>query len=229
MFTGIIEGLGILRARRPLPAPTTGWAAGLEGVLRLEVEPLASAPGGPVWPEGTPAAGPWVEGESIAVHGVCLTLVRPPAPGAPLEFDVIPETLAKTTLGEMALGARVHLERAARASTLMGGHVVQGHVDGVGRVLSITTDRGWRAKISVPAHLAAYLVPKGSVAVDGVSLTLAEVFPAEHAFEIALIPTTLAKTTLGALSPGAPVHIECDPMAKTIVHYLRHFSASGRG
>jgi riboflavin synthase len=221
--------MGILRARRPLPVPTTGWAAGLEGVLRLEVQPLAPASRGPAWPEGTPAAGPWVEGESIAVQGVCLTLVRPPAPGAPMEFDVVPETLDKTTLGSRAIGSRVHLERAARASTLMGGHVVQGHVDGVGRVESIDTASGWRARLSVPPHLAAYLVPKGSIAVDGVSLTLAEVLPAQSAFEIALIPTTLAKTTLGALTAGDRVHIECDPMAKTIVHYLRHFAPPSGG
>lgn len=145
-----------------------------------------------------------VPGESIAVAGVCLTVARIDGPVA--GFDLVPETLGKSTLGGLRPGAEVNLERALRAGDRLGGHVVQGHVDGTG----VVARPGRRLRIESP--LAERLVPKGSVAVDGVSLTVADLDPA--AFEIALIPTTLRVTTLGRLRKGDRVNIETDVLLK---------------
>lgn len=170
-------------------------------------------------------------GESISVNGVCLTLVSGGAPGGTgkgegrlLRFDVVPETLAKTTLGTLAPGARVNLERAATAATLMGGHVVQGHVEGVGEVRAVRTEGEWRVTIGAPWDLMPCITPKGSIAVEGVSLTVAAVDVAASAFDVALIPTTLDVTTLGGLKAAARVNLETDIMARTIVHYMRNFT-----
>ncbi len=203
MFTGIIEVLGTVRSLRTTQAG-----------VRLAIEP-----------------GPWsyqpALGDSVAVNGCCLTIATPPAPGRAWEFDAIPETLAKTTLGTFREGQAVNLEHAATASTLLGGHVVQGHVDGTAVVESVQTTDQWRVRLRPPEACMPYIVPKGSVTLDGVSLTIADVDPKAGWFEVALIPTTLAKTTLKDLRPGVRCNIECDTMAKTIVHYLRHFLAEG--
>lgn len=241
MFTGIIEHVGTV-------AGVTPTAAG----LRLLVDPCGWG-----YVAGDGAGLRMAVGDSIAVGGCCLTVAEGVektgrGSGGLLAFDVVPETLSKTNLGEFVVGRRVNLEHAATASTLMGGHVVQGHVDGVGRVEKNekrkaiqreigeegggTGDDGWVLRVAVSRELAAYMVPKGSVALDGVSLTIAAVGGGERSseaaqqrgrdewyIEIALIPTTLAKTTLGELKPGDSINVEADVMAKTVVHYLTHF------
>ncbi len=156
-------------------------------------------------------------GESIAVNGVCLTAAEL-SEGA-IGFDVIRETLDKTNLGELTGGDEVHLERALRIGDRLDGHFVQGHVDGTGELVGlVTTDNQWRLRVRVPQHLAKYLAPKGSLTVDGVSLTIAAVDGNE--FEVALIPTTLQQTTLGRRQPGWRFNIECDIISKQIVYWL---------
>lgn len=162
----------------------------------------------------TSDAGP---GDSIAVNGVCLTVVR--VDGAVFWADVMAETLARSGLGDLAPGDRVNLERPVRSDGRFGGHVVQGHVDGTGVVLSRTPGDRWEVvRVQVPTGLARYLVEKGSVAVDGVSLTVASVGP-DH-FEVALIPTTLELTTLGSRRVGDRVNIEVDVLAKYVERLL---------
>lgn len=202
MFTGIIEQLGVVHSRVATPAGQ-----------RLLI-----------------AAHDWSHkpafGESIAVNGCCLTLAADlVATNGLLAFDTIPETLAKTTLGELQPGDRVHLEQSATLATLLGGHLVQGHIDGVGEVQTVNTQGEWRARIAPPRELIEFVAPKGSICVRGVSLTIMAINPGECWFEIALIPTTLAKTTLGELRPGSRVNLECDAIAKQIVHYLKHFGS----
>ncbi|MBX3409929.1 MAG: riboflavin synthase [Phycisphaeraceae bacterium] len=201
MFTGIIETTGVV-------SRTTASDAG----LRLVV-----------------AAPHWAycarRGDSVAVNGCCLTAIADVGGDGDMAFDAIPETLAKTTLAGLLAGERVNLEHAATASTLLGGHLVQGHVDGVSLVEKVSTRGEWRVRLRPPAEIMPFLAPKGSVTLDGVSLTLAQVSPAEGWFEVALIPTTLEKTTLGAWMPGARVNTEADAMAKTVVNFLRHFAA----
>jgi riboflavin synthase len=145
-----------------------------------------------------------VLGESVSVSGVCLTVARIDGPRA--GFDVVPETMKKTTLGSLKPGGRVNLERALKASDRLGGHVVQGHVDGTGLVLQAG------ATLRVRTPLAAQMVPKGSVAVDGVSLTVVDA--SADAFSIALIPTTRRLTTLGAVKRGSRVNVELDVLLK---------------
>lgn len=160
-------------------------------------------------------------GDSIAVSGVCLT-VAGGADADELVFHAVRETLSKTTLGDFHVGGEVNLEHACRADTLMGGHIVQGHVDGVGRVCEVRADPAdWRIEVEPPEELMPYMVPKGSVAIDGVSLTIASV--TERSFRIALIPTTLEKTTLGTLRSGDRVNIETDVIARTVVNYMRNY------
>jgi len=171
-------------------------------------------------------------GESIAVNGCCLTVARTPsAGGGLLEFDVVPETLARTTLGALSPGAAVNLEHAATPGTLLGGHVVQGHIDVVGRVTVIDTAGGEHViRVEVPAAPAAAaecITPKGSVAIEGVSLTVASMDAGPGmgvwSLGVALIPTTLRETTLGNLRISDPVNIETDILARTVVHWLRCF------
>lgn len=215
MFTGIVEHVGTVESVEHAAVGASAWSAGGNGIrLRVEL-------GG--W-EYAPALG-----DSVAVNGCCLTAVAGVLRGGVVAFDVIPESLDKTNIGMLRAGDRVNLERAATASTLLGGHMVQGHVDGVGRVLRLETDGQWRIRIQPPESVRACLVPKGSVCVQGVSLTLAEIGHTDGPntwFEVAIIPTTLEKTTLGSLKVGDAVNVEADAMAKTVVHYLRHFACN---
>lgn len=159
-------------------------------------------------------------GDSIAVSGCCLTVRPGEESSGVIAFDVIQETLRRTTLGCLQAGDAVNLEHAVTPQSLMGGHIVQGHVDGVGEIASIdTTADEHRIRLTIPSDLHPYIVPRGSIAVDGVSLTVAAV--TEGGCEIALIPTTLQLTTLGALSVGDVVNIETDYIAKLVVQSMR--------
>ena len=179
------------------------------GLVR-EVATVGSFEGGRLVVESSTAA---ELGASMAVDGVCLTVVA--NGGGRLAFDVVPETLDRVK----PFGARVNLEPALRAGDPLGGHYVQGHVDGVGRVVSVESEQdGMRMRIEPPAALLRYLVEKGSVAVDGVSLTVAGVD--ETAFEVALIPHTLAETTLSDAVPGSAVNLEMDVLAKYVERLL---------
>ena len=166
-------------------------------------------------------------GASIAVNGVCLTVVT--RDGARLDFDLGPETLARTALGDLGAGDGVNLERPLRLGGMVGGHLVQGHVDSVGVVTGFARD-GETARLRVEwqnASLAPLLIPQGSVAVDGVSLTVAELGAA--AFEIMLIPHTLAHSTLGRLKAGRRVNLEADMIGKYVQRYLDLGSWAPRG
>jgi riboflavin synthase len=190
MFTGLVQAIGTVVASAPS-------AAG----RRIAIDP-----------------GPWrhaaVIGESIAVSGICLTVTGVTAEGH-WTFDVVPQTLALTCAGTWDAGTRVNLECAVAASTPMGGHIVQGHVDGIGTVESVDrSGGGWRTRIAADRAMLAPLAPQGSVAVDGVSLTVAACGPGW--LEVALIPETLARTTLSGALAGARVHIEVDHVAKLI-------------
>jgi riboflavin synthase len=152
-------------------------------------------------------------GDSVAVSGVCLTAVA--VDDGELAFDAVPETLARTTLGELATGAEVNLEPALRAGDPLGGHYVQGHVDGIGRVRSLEPEgEDVRLGLDVPPELLRYCVEKGSLAVEGVSLTIAALD--DGGVEIALVPHTLRETTLAALRPGDAANLEVDVLAKYV-------------
>ena len=191
MFTGIVEGTGTVAA---LAAAADGSGA------RLEVE----AP----W-----LAGELRLGESVAVNGCCVTVAEPAAAG--FAADLVAETLRRTALGGLAAGARVNLERPLALGGRLGGHLVQGHVDGVAKVLDRTpVGEGEEVRIELPDDLERYVVEKGSIAVDGVSLTVAGVGPGW--FSVALVPHTLEVTTLGDRRPGDPVQLEVDVVAKYV-------------
>lgn len=201
MFTGIVQAVGTVRLVKPQGSG-----------LRLLVDPL------------TFGHHPRL-GDSLCVSGCCLTLAEEVGPSTSglWAFDAIPETLAKTTLSHFKPGRRVNLEPAVTAATPMGGHVVQGHVDAIGRVVAIRTAGDWRVRIAPAAPQALRLIiPKGSICVDGVSLTVAEVDPARGDFEVALIPTTLEKTTLAELRVGDQVNLETDILVRTIVNCIEH-------
>jgi riboflavin synthase len=156
-------------------------------------------------------------GDSIAVNGVCLTVVA--VDGDCFTADVMKETLDRSTLGGLDAGAPVNLERAATLQTRLGGHLVQGHVDGTGRILARQPAERWElVTVSLPPQLRRYVVPKGSIAVDGVSLTVVSVD--DHAVTIGLIPTTLELTTLGRLRAGDAVNLEVDVVAKYVERLL---------
>jgi riboflavin synthase len=148
-------------------------------------------------------------GDSVAVSGVCLTVVE--HDGGTLAFDVGEETLARSTLGALAAGDEVNLEPALRAGDPLGGHIVQGHVDGVGRMRGPHEQLVW---FDAPAEILRYCVEKGSITVDGTSLTVAALD--DHGFAVALVPHTLAETTLGTLEPGDDVNLEVDVIAKYV-------------
>ncbi len=198
VFTGIVQAVGRVDALTPTPAG-----------LRIGIDPLGWAyrPG---------------PGESIAVNGVCLTCHARPDQLPMLVFDAVPETLTRTTLGSLAPGSAVNLEHSLRADSLLGGHLVQGHVDGLGRVERVVREPEWRVRVRTPESLTPLGVPKGSIAVDGVSLTIASAEPGRAVFEVALIPVTLERTTLGRLVEGSHVNLETDIIARTVVHALAH-------
>ena len=193
MFTGLVEETGIITTRREV---TDGLRLVIRASLVLAALRL---------------------GESIAVSGVCLTVVE--RDGDTFAVDCSPETLRRTTLGELGVGSPVHLERPLAADGRLGGHFVQGHVDGTGRVL-------WQRRegdsllvaYSAPAGVAPYLVPKGSVTVDGVSLTVVDCSPTQ--FTVALIPHTLAVTRFDRLTTGDRVNLEADILAKYVAKAL---------
>jgi riboflavin synthase len=201
MFTGIIEHQGRVVSLRP-----QAWGA------RLEIDACGWA--------HVPAGG-----DSIAINGCCLTVVAAPGAGGMLAFDVIPQTLSLTTIGALTVGEEVNLEHAATAATLLGGHIVQGHVDAVGEVLAVSTAGGeWRTRVAAPADVMNLAVDRGSIAVDGVSLTIAAT--GSGWFEVALIPTTLAKTALRDRQAGSRVNLESDPMAKMIAVQVQRVLAA---
>jgi riboflavin synthase alpha subunit len=190
MFTGLVEAVGRVEA---------AGRAGDGHRLALRVPEK--------WMRGVRA------GDSIAVSGVCLTAVVV-EPGQ-LAFDLADETRAVTTLGDLAVGDQVNLERPLRLGAPLGGHLVLGHVDGVGRVAAVEAEgAGRRLTVQVPSPLRPYLIPKGSVAVDGVSLTIAALD--EASFAVALIPHTLAVTTLGARRTGDRINLEMDVLGKYV-------------
>lgn len=201
MFTGIVQSVGSVLS---LEQASTG--------ARLRIDP-----------------GEWdhrpCPGDSIAVSGCCLT-VASADPGGSIEFDVVHQTLEKTTLGVLRRGSRVNLEHAATPRTYLGGHIVQGHIDGLARFTRILSgeDRRLTVRPLDPAHMD-YIAPGGSVTVDGVSLTVQSVTHDE--FTVALIPTTLERTTLGEAAEGSACNLETDVLARTVVHWLRRIRAAG--
>jgi riboflavin synthase len=193
MFTGLVESLG--RVVEVIPEPPG---------LRLVVD-------------AGPLAADAALGDSICTSGCCLSVVR--IDGPRLSFELGPETLARTTLGRLAAGNPVNLERSLRLSDRLGGHLVTGHVDGMGQLASRQQDGDWiTCRFAAPLALVAQMASKGSVAVDGVSLTLVDVTPAE--FSVALIPHTLASTTLGSLAVGDGVNLETDLIFKYVDRWL---------
>ncbi len=152
-------------------------------------------------------------GDSIAVNGVCLTAVEPSGQG--FSADVMQESLDRSSLGDVTTGDRVNLERALRVSDRLGGHVVSGHVDGLARVAGLDQSEHWRLmRLTVPSDLLRYVVEKGSICLDGVSLTVSAI--GDDWIEVSLIPTTLAETTLGRLAVGDRVNVEVDVLAKYV-------------
>jgi riboflavin synthase len=211
MFTGIVEELG--------------------EVVRLD----AGAESARIIVQGPVVTSDAAHGASIAVNGVCLTVVA--REGDAFTADVMLETLRRTSLAGLTAGTRVNLERPMSADGRFGGHVVQGHVDGVGTVIERVPGDNWElVRIAVPADLSRYVVEKGSIAIDGVSLTVAAVddsFDGSAGVEdggcvvtVSLIPETLARTTLGRRRPGELVNLEVDVLAKYVERMLAHSSAA---
>ena len=159
-------------------------------------------------------------GDSIAVNGVCLTVVDV-LPDGSFTADVMAETLNRSSLGALSVGSPVNLERAAAVNSRLGGHIVQGHVDGTGTVICRTPSPHWEVvRVSLPPQLSRYVVEKGSITVDGVSLTVSAI--ESDWFEVSLIPTTLGLTTLGRAPVGTPVNLEVDVIAKYVERLLAH-------
>jgi len=198
VFTGIVEEVGTLVVREDQSD---------SAVLQIQAQRVL---------EGVAL------GDSIAVNGVCLTVTR--VDGDVWSTDVMAETLSRSSLGAVAAGAPVNLERAVTPQTRLGGHMMQGHVDGIGAILGRVPGEHWEVvRIALPVSLARYVVEKGSIAVDGVSLTVSAVSAADVPdpwFEVSLIPTTLRETTLGARAPGEPVNLEVDVIAKYVERLL---------
>jgi riboflavin synthase len=193
VFTGIVRELGVL-------AGSEEAGGGRALVVRAPV-----------------TAAHMAVGDSVAINGCCLTATA--IDGADIAFHAVPETIARTTLGELEPEGRVNVEPAIRAGEELGGHYVQGHVDAVGRIQSVEAEgEGLRVFVEAPDEVLRYCVDKGSVTVDGVSLTVAEL--AADAFAVALVPHTLAATTLAALEPGQRVNLEADVLAKYVERLL---------
>jgi riboflavin synthase len=205
VFTGIVEERGEVVAVTDLPDAARLTVAG----------PLVTGDAKP--------------GDSIAVNGVCLTVVE--LSGGTFTADVMRETLVRSSLDKIATGDSVNLERAARVDARLGGHIVQGHVDGTGVILSRQPSEHWDlVRIGLPAALARYLVEKGSITVDGVSLTVVEVTETDGAaeFAVSLIPETLRATTLGLRQPGDRVNLEVDVVAKYVERLVTPHLSAGR-
>ncbi|MFA6134260.1 MAG: riboflavin synthase [Phycisphaerae bacterium] len=200
MFTGIVQHIGSIRTVRDTPA---GRA------LLIDLGRCA---------EGLAV------GDSVAVNGVCLTAAE--LAGQAAWFDAVAQTLAMTTLGQLRSGAKVNLERAARLGQEVGGHLVQGHIDGIARVRSVRRGSEHVIDFAAEPALTGMMVPQGSIAIDGVSLTLATA--AEGRFSVALIPTTLGATTLADLQSGSAVNIETDLIGKYVLKYLRGLGESAQ-
>ena len=198
MFTGIIEELGTVRS---IARTTDSARVTIEGPLVVSDAE---------------------HGASISVNGVCLTVVTHDA--STFSADVMAQTLSASGLGALHEGSRVNLERAARVDARLGGHIVQGHVDGTARVLAVTPELDWtRIRFALDPNLVRYVVDKGSITIDGVSLTVSavsEIAEAPAWFEVSLIPTTLTLTTLGSLTGGESVNIEVDVLAKYVERML---------
>jgi riboflavin synthase len=197
VFTGIVEELGEVVGIDP---DGTGARIRIRG-------PLVTADA--------------ARGDSIAINGVCLTITA--TADGEFSADVMGETLARSSLGSLRPGAAVNLERPLRPDGRLGGHIVQGHVDGTGTIVAIQDAGSWQTvRISIPPQLARYLVEKGSVAVDGISLTISalDAGPSASEFEVSLIPETLARTTLGRKQPGETVNLEVDMIAKYVERLL---------
>ena len=189
MFTGLVEEIGVVEELEQL-----------DDAVRIAVRA----------PKVTQDAAP---GDSIAVDGVCLTVVD--NVDGTFTADVMRETLDRSRLGTYKAGSRVNVERALAAGQRMGGHIVQGHVDGVAEVVSRTASEHWEVvRFTLPQQLDRYVVEKGSIAVNGTSLTVSAV--SDGYFEVSLIPTTLSESTAGALQPGDPVNLEVDVVAKYV-------------
>jgi riboflavin synthase len=161
-------------------------------------------------------------GESVAVNGCCLTIAEL-APGK-LMFDAIPETLAKTNLGLLKPGDHAHVERAMRVGDRIDGHFVQGHIDATAKLIAIHQEGEFRVEVEPPIELMKFMIPRGSVSLDGVSLTIARLH--KTTFEVALIPTTLTITQLGNHEIGWPYNIEADTLSKTIVNWLENWKGA---
>jgi len=198
MFTGIVRHVGtVLRAEGSASVKT----------LLIDLGPVAKD---------------LRKGDSVAVAGTCLTVSELSERTA--RFDVVAETLSRTTLKDIRAGEKVNLERALRLDQALDGHWIQGHVDGMAQVLAIHTGEEYRIDFEAPAELTDQMVPKGSVAVDGVSLTLLTV--TERTFSVALIPVTLKETTLGGLVKGDRVNVETDIIGKYVLKYLKQLNAA---
>jgi riboflavin synthase len=198
MFTGIVEELGAVTGRDTLA-----------DAARLTIRgPIVTADAG--------------HGDSIAVNGVCLTVAELLADGQ-FTADVMAETLGRSNLGELRVGSSVNLERAAAINSRLGGHIVQGHVDGTGQVVSRAPSENWEVvRIEVPAAVARYIVEKGSITVDGISLTVSALGDEPRDwFEVSLIPTTRELTTLGRAPVGTQVNLEVDVIAKYVERLLQ--------
>ncbi len=200
MYTGIIQQVGVVETVQETKSG-----------LRVVIDPKG-------WSyEPKP-------GDSVANNGCCLTLVDPlSATNGMMTFDAIPETLSKTTLGSWAVGQRINLERPLRMGDGLDGHQVQGHVDGTAEVIKVDSSDGYRVRLSLDADLMRFMIPKGSICIDGISLTIAALDVKERWVEVALIPETLERTNLGDQVVGEQVNIEADVMVKTIVHTMAHY------
>jgi len=201
LFTGIIRHIGTVRNIQ-------STASGKR--LQIDIGPLA---------ENISL------GDSVAVDGLCLTAAK--ISGREVEFDAVSESLSRSTLGVLKVGSRVNLELALRADGRFDGHIVQGHVDEIATVTTIRKQNEWTVEFAATRELVAQMVSKGSITINGVSLTLVDV--GIENFSVTLIPTTLGDTTLPSLTPGAKVNIEVDILGKYISRYLQNLTASPEG
>lgn len=200
MFTGLIQDVGTIES---LDSGAEGARLRIATSLAAEIEP----------------------GDSVAVNGACLTATTVDGDG--FETEAMNQTLEVTSLGGLDVGGRVNLELAMKASDRLGGHIVQGHVDGVGEIASVEEDGfAKRLRIALAPDLLRYAIDKGSITLDGVSLTVAEL--GEDWLEVSLIPETLERTTLGEASPGRKLNVECDVIAKHVERLMAPFAGKER-